>query len=72
MQREFGKWKRKALNRNKKIMTGKAAGKGKHTEKIGNHPYTNVISKSAIMRRDIKPGWAHWKLRDQQKQLVHV
>ena len=42
--------KDKALTRNKKIITGK----GKHTEKIGNHPYINVISKPAIMRREYK------------------
>ena len=30
---------------------GKLTSKGKHTVKVGNHPYTNIISKHAIMRR---------------------
>ena len=29
---------------------GKLTGKGKHTVKVGNHPYTNMISKSTIVR----------------------
>ena len=30
---------------------GKLTGKGKHTVKAGNHPYTNMISKPARVRR---------------------
>ena len=29
----------------------KLTGKGKHTVKVGSQPHTNMMSKSAIMRR---------------------
>ena len=47
---------------------GKLTGKGKLTVKVGNHPYTNVISKAAAVRRG-KYKCRKWqlqlKLRDQ-------
>ena len=30
---------------------GKLTGKDKHTVKVGNHLHTNMVSKSAIVRR---------------------
>lgn len=49
MQKE----KKKALTRNKEI-NGKLTSKGKYTIKMGNHPYKNTISKSAIPRRGVQ------------------
>ena len=33
------------------LQMGKLTGKGKHTIKVGYHPYTNMISKPAIVKR---------------------
>ena len=33
----------------RKSQMGKLTGKGKHTVKAGNHPHTNMISKSSTM-----------------------
>ena len=43
--------KDKTATRNKKIMTGKFTGKGKHTVKVGNHWHTNMIPNPATMSR---------------------
>ena len=43
--------KEKTATRNKKIMTGKFTGKGKHTVKAGNHSHTNMIPNPATMSR---------------------
>ena len=48
---------------------GKLIGKGKHAVKSGNHPYTNMISKLATIRRGeykCRKWELHLKLRDQQ------
>ena len=48
---------------------GKLTGKGKHTVKAGNHPYTSMISKPATMRKGeykCRKWELHLKLRDQQ------
>ena len=54
---------------------GKLTGKGKHTVKVGNHPYTNMISKLAIVRRvqtqDIENA-LEIKRPTTQNNLVHI
>ena len=42
---------------------GKLTGKGKYTVKVGNHPYTNMISKQATMRR------GEYKCRKEERYL---
>ena len=52
---------------------GKLTSKGKHTVKVGNHPHTNMISKSAIMRKGeykYRILEMHLKLKDQQLKTV--
>ena len=52
---------------------GKLTGKGKHTVKLGNHPYTNMMSKPGIMRRreyKCRILEMHLKLRDQQFKTI--
>ena len=52
---------------------GKLTGKGKHTVKEGHHPYTNMISKPAIMRRGeykCRKWELNLKLRDQQLKTI--
>ena len=51
----------------------KLTSKGKHTVKVGNHPHTNMISKSAIMRKGeykYRILEMHLKLKDQQLKTV--
>ena len=48
---------------------GKLIGESKHTIRAGNHPYTNMISKPATVRRQeykCRKWELHLKLRDQQ------
>ena len=51
----------------------KLTGKGKDNLKVGNHPFTNMVSKLASMRggedkcRTLK---MHLKLRDQQAETI--
>ena len=57
----------------RKLQTKKLTSKGKHTVKVGNHPYTNMISKPTIMRRGeckCKILEMHLKLRDQQLKTI--
>ena len=47
----------------------KLASKGKHTVKVGNHPYTNKTSKPTIVKTEdykLRILEMHLKLRDQQ------
>ena len=52
---------------------GKLTDKGKHIEKVGNHPHTNMISKLVIMREEeykCKIFEMHLKLGDQQLKII--
>ena len=52
---------------------GKLTGKGKHTVKVGNHPQTNMISKTATVSRGeykCRKWELHLKLRDQQLKIT--
>ena len=55
---------------------GKLTSKGKHTEKVGNHPHKNIISKPVIVRGGEYKGRIfkmHLKLRDQQpKSSIYI
>ena len=45
--------------------------KGKHTVKVGNHIHTNMILKSAIVRRaQIQDMGNNLKLKDQQQKTI--
>ena len=62
------RWKRKGNNRKKrKLQMRWFICIGKHTVKVGNHSYTNMISKPAIVRREeykCRILEMHLKLRD--------
>ena len=52
---------------------GKLTGKVKQTVKVGNHPYSNMISKPAIMRKGeykYRRLEMHLKLRAQQLKTI--
>ena len=67
--------KRPQLEPRKLPMT-KLISKDKHTVKAGNHPHTNIKSKSAMMRREeykCKMFKMHLQLRDQQlKAIIYI
>ena len=51
----------------------KLASKGKHTVKVGNHPYTNKTSKPTIVKTEdykLRILEMHLKLRDQQLKTI--
>ena len=59
----------------RKSQMGKLTGKGKQTLKARNQPYTNMISKPAIVRRGeykCRKRELHSKLRDQQLNFVYI